>query len=100
MAAQQIPAARPTTDGQARRFALAGLIHCGACDQRLDSHRNHGRPTYRCRHGHRSTQRASQPRPKTPSFKIAFHDPWGNTVSETELIHKPTLKFITDLQLE
>ncbi|MFJ1767884.1 hypothetical protein ACIOD2_46715 [Amycolatopsis sp. NPDC088138] len=26
---------------------------------------NHGRPTYRCRHGHTSTQRANQQRPKT-----------------------------------
>jgi hypothetical protein len=34
-----------------------------------------------------------------PSFKIAFRDPWGNTVSETELIYNPTLKFATDLQL-
>jgi hypothetical protein len=42
-----------------------GLIHCGVCDRRLDSHWNHGRPTYRCRHGHTSTQRAGQPRPKT-----------------------------------
>ncbi|GLY44490.1 hypothetical protein Amsp01_105130 [Amycolatopsis sp. NBRC 101858] len=65
IAAQQIRAARPASDGRARRFALAGLIHCGVCDRRLDSHWNHGRPTYRCRHGHTSTQRADQPRPKT-----------------------------------
>ncbi|QKV81125.1 recombinase family protein [Amycolatopsis sp. Hca4] len=65
IAAQQIRAARPASDGRARRFALAGLIHCGVCDRRLDSHWNHGRPTYRCRHGHTSTQRASERRPKT-----------------------------------
>jgi len=65
VAAQQIRAPRPTSDGRARRFAPAGLIHCGVCDRRLDSHRNHGRPTYRCRHGHTSTQRTGQPRPKT-----------------------------------
>ncbi|MEV6823391.1 recombinase family protein [Amycolatopsis sp. NPDC051102] len=65
VAAQQIRATRPATDGRTRRFALAGLIHCGVCDRRLDSHWNHGRPTYRCRHGHTSTQRAGQPRPKT-----------------------------------
>lgn len=35
-----------------------------------------------------------------PSFKIAFRDPWGNTVSETELIYNPTLKFVAELQLE
>ncbi|MEQ0558190.1 recombinase family protein [Amycolatopsis sp. NEAU-NG30] len=65
IAAQQIRAARPASDGRARRFALAGLIHCGVCDRRLDSHWNHGRPTYRCRHGHTSTQRASPERAKT-----------------------------------
>ncbi|WP_239153928.1 zinc ribbon domain-containing protein [Amycolatopsis sp. FDAARGOS 1241] len=58
-------AARQAGDGRTRRFALAGLIHCGVCDRRLDSHWNHGRPTYRCRHGHTSTQCAGQPRPKT-----------------------------------
>lgn len=47
IAAQQIRAARPAHDGRTRRFALAGLIHCGVCDRRLDSHWNHGRPTYR-----------------------------------------------------
>ncbi|SEF24513.1 hypothetical protein SAMN05421837_102748 [Amycolatopsis pretoriensis] len=25
-------------DGQVPRFALAGLIHCGVCDRRLDTH--------------------------------------------------------------
>ncbi|MEU0528963.1 zinc ribbon domain-containing protein [Amycolatopsis tolypomycina] len=40
-------------------------MHCGVCDRRLDSHWNHGRPTYRCRHGHTSTQLAGHPRPKT-----------------------------------
>jgi hypothetical protein len=52
VSAQQIRAARPASDGQVRRFALAGLIRCGVCGRRLDSHWNHGRPTYRCRHGH------------------------------------------------
>jgi hypothetical protein len=65
VAAQQIRATRPASDGQARRFALAGLIHCGVCDRRLDSHWNHGRPTYRCRHGYTSTQCTGQPRPRT-----------------------------------
>jgi hypothetical protein len=65
LTAQQIRAARPSSGGQPRRFALAGLIRCGMCDRRLDSHWNHGRPTYRCRHGHTSAQRAGQPRPKT-----------------------------------
>jgi len=59
VAAQQIRAARPAGDGQPRRFALAGLIHCGICNRRWDLHGNHGRPTYRCRHGHTSTQRST-----------------------------------------
>ncbi|WP_460440377.1 recombinase family protein [Amycolatopsis stemonae] len=63
--AQQIRAARSANDGRTRRFALARLIRCGLRDRRLDSHWNHGRPTYRCRHGHTSTQSPGQPRPKT-----------------------------------
>ncbi|QYN26408.1 recombinase family protein [Amycolatopsis sp. DSM 110486] len=65
VAAQQTRAARPSNDGRTHQFALAGLIHCGICHRRLDSHWNHGRPTYRCRHGHRSTQGPTQTRPKT-----------------------------------
>ncbi|MDQ7809049.1 recombinase family protein [Amycolatopsis sp. A133] len=65
IAAQQIRAARPAHDGRTRRFARAGLIHCGVCDRRLDSHWNHGRATYRRRHGYNSTQCAGQSRPKT-----------------------------------
>ncbi|QYN26575.1 recombinase family protein [Amycolatopsis sp. DSM 110486] len=65
VAAQQIRAARPSNDGRTHQFALAGLIHCGTCNRRLDSHWNHGRPTYRCRHGHTSTRGPNQARPKT-----------------------------------
>ncbi|MET7998844.1 recombinase [Amycolatopsis sp. NPDC005232] len=65
VAAQQIRAARPSNDGRTHQFALAGLIHRGTCHRRLDSHWNHGRPTYRCRHGHTSTQGPNQTRPKT-----------------------------------
>ncbi|MET7996824.1 recombinase family protein [Amycolatopsis sp. NPDC005232] len=65
IAAQHMRAARSASDGQPHRFALAGLIHCGVCDRRLDSHWNDGRPAYRCRHGHTSTQRRNQPRPRT-----------------------------------
>ncbi len=65
VAAQQIRAARPAHDGRTRRFALAGLIRCRVCDRRLDSHWNHGRPAYRCRHGYTSTQCTGQPRPRT-----------------------------------
>jgi site-specific DNA recombinase len=65
VAAQQIRAKRPAHGGRTRRFALAVLIHRGVCDRLLDSHWNHRRPTYRCRHSLTSTQRAGQPRPKT-----------------------------------
>ncbi|WP_254896795.1 recombinase family protein [Amycolatopsis sp. Hca4] len=70
ISAQQIRAARPTSGSQTHRFALAGLIHCGVCDRRLDSHWNHGRPTYRCRHGHTSTNaRASRGRRRSTSAR-------------------------------
>lgn len=65
VAAQQIRAARPTQNGRRRRFALAGPIKCGLCGRRLDSHWNHGRPTYRCRHGHSNTQHPGTSRLKT-----------------------------------
>jgi hypothetical protein len=84
VAAQQIRAARPVTDGQTRRFALAGLIHCGVYDWRLDSHWNHGRPTYRCRHGHTSTQCAGQPRPKTLYIRLGDEGNDGHATPELD----------------
>ncbi|MFI6095122.1 recombinase family protein [Lentzea sp. NPDC051213] len=54
VAVQSIRAQRPTKDGTPRRYALAGLVVCGTCGRRMDSHWVHGRPGYRCRHGYNS----------------------------------------------
>ncbi|MEV0055940.1 recombinase family protein [Saccharopolyspora shandongensis] len=53
---QGIRAARKSQDGDTRAYLLAGLIMCGACDRRFDSHWGHNRPGYRCRHGHTSAR--------------------------------------------
>jgi len=57
LAVQGLRAARPSKDGTARSYAFAGLLVCGLCRRRMDSHWAHGRPGYRCRHGHTSAQR-------------------------------------------
>ncbi|GAA2216324.1 hypothetical protein GCM10009850_117930 [Nonomuraea monospora] len=54
--AQAIRAARPTQDGNRRVYLLAGLLRCGPCGRRLDSHWVNGRPGYRCRHGFTSAR--------------------------------------------
>jgi site-specific DNA recombinase len=51
IAAQHIHAARPTSDQTTRTYLLAGLLRCGLCNRRMDSHWVNGRPGYRCRHG-------------------------------------------------
>ena len=55
VAAQQVRAERATRDGGRRRYLLRGLLQCGHCGRRMDSHWVHDRAGYRCRHGHRST---------------------------------------------
>ncbi len=54
VAVHRIRAPRQTKDGEAHRYALAGLVVCGACDRRMDVHWVHDRPAYRCRHGFNS----------------------------------------------
>jgi len=56
VAAQAIRASRPTSDGSVRVYLLAGLVRCGLCQRRMDSHRVNGRAGYRCRHGHSSAK--------------------------------------------
>ncbi|MFF0325678.1 recombinase family protein [Nonomuraea angiospora] len=56
VAAQAIRAARSTQDGSRRVYLLAGLLRCGLCGRRLDSHWVNGRPGYRCRHGYTSAR--------------------------------------------
>jgi site-specific DNA recombinase len=65
VAAQQVRAARPTKDGSARRYVLAGLLECRLCGRRMDSHWVHGRAGYRCRHGYTSARPRSSGRPKS-----------------------------------
>ena len=64
VAAQQVRAARPAKDGSTRDYLLAGLVRCGLCGRRMDSHWVHGRAGYRCRHGHNSARprQPGQPR--------------------------------------
>ena len=56
IAARRVDAARQTRDGRARSYLLSGLVRCGVCGRRMDSHWVHGHAGYRCRHGHRSSQ--------------------------------------------
>lgn len=57
VATQSVRATRKTDDGTVRRYALVGLVFCGLCGRRMDSHWINQRPGYRCRHGHTSTRR-------------------------------------------
>jgi hypothetical protein len=59
VAAQRVRAERAIGDGGRRRYLLRGLLRCGHCWRRMDSHWVHERAGYRCRHGQRST--ASRP---------------------------------------
>jgi hypothetical protein len=56
LAAQTIRATCPPHDDGERRYRLTGLLICAACSRRLQPHWVHGRPAYRCRHGHTSAQ--------------------------------------------
>ncbi|GAA2806671.1 recombinase family protein [Saccharopolyspora taberi] len=62
VAVHTIRARRSTSDGSARSYLLAGLVQCGLCQRRMDSHRVNNRPGYRCRHGHTSTRHRPPPR--------------------------------------
>ena len=58
LASQAIRATCIPHDSDARRYALTGLLICRPCGRRLQSHWVHGRPGYRCRHGHTSAHPA------------------------------------------
>ncbi|WP_338597157.1 recombinase family protein [Saccharopolyspora sp. SCSIO 74807] len=51
VAVQHMRATRGAVSGSARVYLLAGLVRCGLCRRRMDSHWAHRRPGYRCRHG-------------------------------------------------
>ncbi len=64
LTAQRISAI-PTPKGQATRtYLLVGLVFCGVCGRRAESHWGHRRPAYRCRHGHTSAAPLDSTRPK------------------------------------
>ncbi|MFL6120832.1 recombinase family protein [Actinophytocola sp.] len=65
IAAQAVDASPRPADGGARRYALVGLVVCRVCGRRMDSHWVHGRPGYRCRHGHTTAKLNASDRPKT-----------------------------------
>jgi len=57
---------RPAPRGAVTRtYLLVGLIQCGQCGRRMDSHWVHQRAGYRCRHGHRGIRPTGAERPAT-----------------------------------
>ncbi|MBE1461368.1 recombinase family protein [Kibdelosporangium phytohabitans] len=56
VAAQSARVVRTGVDGNVHIYRYVGLLQCGECGRRMDAHRVHGRPGYRCRHGHRSSR--------------------------------------------
>jgi hypothetical protein len=77
VAAQVVRAARMSKDGAARTYRLAGLLTCGICGRRMDSHWVNDRPGYRCRHGHTS---ATTPGQRNERERSVY-------VREDELLH-------------
>jgi hypothetical protein len=59
IAVQAIRSTRAASDGAPRTHRLAGLLRCGICGRRRDSHWVNNRPGYRCRHGHTSARPAT-----------------------------------------
>lgn len=56
VAAQTVRVSRTAADGAIRVYRLSGLVRCGLCARRMDSHWVNHRAGYRCRHGHTSAQ--------------------------------------------
>jgi hypothetical protein len=59
--AQHLHAAHQTAAH--RVYLLAGLLRCGVYERLMESCWTHGRPAYRCRHGHTSATRPDPDRP-------------------------------------
>ncbi|WP_307834290.1 recombinase family protein [Paractinoplanes lichenicola] len=78
LAAQHVSAIHTPNDDSVRRYALTGLLVCGLCGRRLEGHWVHGRPGYRCRHGHISAH-SSGARPR------AIY--WPERRITTEMLH-------------
>jgi DNA invertase Pin-like site-specific DNA recombinase len=77
IAVQGISAGRgPSPEGglagpPGRRYLLSGLLARGICGRRMESAWSHGRPAYRCRHGHTT---ASAPDPGGPKYAFVRED--------------------------
>jgi hypothetical protein len=57
VATQAVRCHRTANDGTMRNYLFTGLLRCGVCDRKMESHWVNQRPGYRCRHGHTSSQR-------------------------------------------
>jgi len=64
IAVQEISTPRGPAGLATRRYLLAGLIRCGACERRLESAWSNGRPAYQCRHAYTSATRSDSTRAK------------------------------------
>jgi hypothetical protein len=58
IAAQNVTA-RSQAAGGSRTYLLVGLLRCGVCGRSMQSQLSHGKPAYRCRHGHTSAHTAA-----------------------------------------
>ncbi|MEU6131733.1 zinc ribbon domain-containing protein [Saccharopolyspora sp. NPDC047091] len=65
VAVQSVRAVRKTGDDAVRADALSGLVRCGVCGRRMDSHWINHRPGFRDRHGHTSTRQRAADQPKS-----------------------------------
>jgi site-specific DNA recombinase len=65
VAAQRVNASPTPAGGGSDRYLLVGLVRCGLCQRRMDSHWVHDRAGYRCRHGHTAANPRRTRRPKT-----------------------------------
>ncbi|MEO3777471.1 zinc ribbon domain-containing protein [Micromonospora sp. B11E3] len=64
VATQAVRSHRSAHDGTTRRYLFTGLLRCGPCGRKMESHWINQRPGYRCRHGHTSTQQPTNRRRK------------------------------------
>ncbi|TYC20028.1 recombinase family protein [Micromonospora sp. MP36] len=64
VATQAVRSHRTADDGTTRNYLFTGLLRCGACGRKMESHWVNQRPGYRCRHGHTSAQRPTNHRHK------------------------------------
>ncbi|XVS67844.1 recombinase family protein [Actinosynnema sp. CA-299493] len=64
LTAQTVDTEHRDTENGKHVYALSGRLRCGHCGRRLDAHRVHDRPAYRCRHGHNSAHTRPENAPR------------------------------------